>query len=147
MPGGRLRHKVAASEIPLLRGVVVDRRGSSVLRIDTMVSKADAFRVYVSLVATTCPLLATRLNRNCPLLVFLRTNFIYTTSKTSAIPAAARRRTSLSGPFAGLDVTRRLRPPAASGSACRSRGRGAALDDLTKLDGNRWVRRGEFRRP
>ena len=41
-----------------------------------MGSNADALRVYVSLVAMTCPLLATRLNRNWPLLAFFTTNFI-----------------------------------------------------------------------
>jgi hypothetical protein len=39
--------------------------------IDSIVSKADVLRVYVSLVATVCPLLATRLNWNGPLLVLL----------------------------------------------------------------------------
>src|SRR4051794_31234583 len=44
--------------------------------MDSIVSSADALRVYVSLVATVCPLLATRLKRNCPLLAFFTTNFI-----------------------------------------------------------------------
>jgi hypothetical protein len=50
------------------------------LRIDAMVFKAEVFRLYDSLVATTCPLLATTLKRYCPLLPFLTTNFIITTS-------------------------------------------------------------------
>jgi hypothetical protein len=58
--------------------------------IELIVSNADALRVYVSLVAMTRPLLATRLNRNWPLLVFFTTNFIAARLRLRMVPKIAR---------------------------------------------------------